>query len=91
MSERLPQGEELPESSKGIKEELLETLIQEDQPDYPWNPGEPEAEAYFAQLEQEFSLLDDLDAEEIDTKAATFYAKLHQHWDATNGHKPDED
>ena len=90
MSERLPKGKEVPES-KGIKEEILETLTQEDQPDYPWSPGESDAEAYFAQLEQEFSLLDDLDAKEIDTKAAAFYSKLHQYWDSKNGHKPNED
>lgn len=84
MSERLPQGQELPESLPSIPEALLAALTEEVEPDYPGNPGSPEAEAYFAALEAEFSLLDGLNPSEIDSQAESFLSFLHESWESVN-------
>ena len=72
-----------PDSLNSMKEELLTALIEEEEPIYPWNPGDPEAEAYFAEIEQEVSLFEGLTAEEIDAQAENFLAQLHQSWTVT--------
>ncbi|OKH24828.1 hypothetical protein NIES593_06320 [Hydrococcus rivularis NIES-593] len=61
--------------------EFLEVLLQ-DEACYLWNPAEPETEAYFERLEQNFSLLDSLDSEEIAPQAEKFYDCLHQCWES---------
>lgn len=60
--------------------ELLETLLLPDQA-YPWNPAEPESEAYFAALEQEFAL-EDWPADELAAQAQAFYTQLDGLWPA---------
>lgn len=63
--------------------ELLEVLLQEEAP-YPWNPADPETEAYFTELEQSFSLLDSGESDAVASEAETFFSHLHQCW-ATSG------
>jgi hypothetical protein len=62
--------------------EFLEVLLQEEGC-YLWNPTDPETEAYFERLEQNFSLIDSLDLEEITPQAERFYSCLHQCWEST--------
>ncbi|MGK7877420.1 MAG: hypothetical protein AB4426_30205 [Xenococcaceae cyanobacterium] len=71
--------EESQEALNKFSEEFLEALLQEEAI-YPWNPAEPEAEAYFAELEQNFSLADWSDSEEIAPRAETLFSHLHQCW-----------
>jgi hypothetical protein len=60
--------------------ELLEALLQSEDDFYPWNPAEPEAEAYFAQLESEFSLDEWQEDEEIIQASQALFNRLHQCW-----------
>ncbi|MBW4494987.1 MAG: hypothetical protein KME26_18270 [Oscillatoria princeps RMCB-10] len=60
--------------------ELLETLLLADQA-YPWNPAEPESEAFFAALEEEFAL-EDWPADELAAQAQAFYTQLEGLWPA---------
>lgn len=46
---------------------------------YPWNPAAPESEAFFNELEQDFSL-DDWQAEEVSARANAFFGKVNQLW-----------
>jgi hypothetical protein len=50
---------------------------------YPWNPAEPEAESFFNELEQGFSL-DDWQEEEVSTRASDFFARVNQLWSAAS-------
>lgn len=59
--------------------DLLEILLLEDEPPYVWNPGEPESEAYLAELEQAFRL-DDWSEPEIMTRSHSFLNQLNQLW-----------
>ncbi|WP_017721314.1 hypothetical protein [Kamptonema formosum] len=60
--------------------ELLETLLLADQA-YPWNPAEPQSEAFFAALEQEFAL-EDWPGNELAAQAQAFYTQLEGLWPA---------
>lgn len=60
-------------------DELLELLVDQEE-SYPWNPQDPETEAYFNDLENNFCLTEDLDTEEIESNAQTLFACLHQSW-----------
>lgn len=46
---------------------------------YPWNPCDPEAESFYANLEQA-SFLDGLQESEIATRANGFFAQIEQQW-----------
>lgn len=59
--------------------ELLEVITKEGTP-YPWDPAEPEAEAYFAELEQGFPLGEWLNSEEVAARAETLFSQLHDCW-----------
>ena len=59
--------------------ELLDAIFQEEDI-YPWNPTAPEAEAYFADSERDFSLTNSLDSTEIESLAETFFSHLNQCW-----------
>jgi hypothetical protein len=63
-----------------IQGELLEALLQPQEDCYPWNPAEPEAEAYFAELERGFFLSDWQEEEEMKSASQAFFNKLHQCW-----------
>lgn len=60
------------------QEELLEVLLQSDEDCYPWYPAEPEAQAYFAQLEAQFSLDHCQQEEEIAADSHALFNRLHQ-------------
>lgn len=60
--------------------ELLEALLGQDETVYPWNPGDPEAEAYFADLELEFDL-DQWTDEEINGRSQTLFAHIDKCWE----------
>jgi hypothetical protein len=80
MNDRLlrhPKSEDL---FNNYSEEFLEVLLDEETC-YPWNPADPENEAYFEQLEQNFSPLDCLAPEELNDRSERFFASLHQCWD----------
>lgn len=59
--------------------ELLEALLQPEETVYPWNPVDPEAEAYFADLELEFDL-DDWTDEEITRRSQRLFAHVDECW-----------
>jgi hypothetical protein len=46
---------------------------------YPWNPAEPEAEAYYAAQEEDFNM-DDWSAAELQESSASFFTKLEACW-----------
>ncbi len=60
--------------------ELLEALMAHDGA-YPWDPTDPEAEAYFIEQEQKNPLLQDWSEEEISTQAQTFFSQVEQIWE----------
>ncbi|MEH1971361.1 MULTISPECIES: hypothetical protein [unclassified Nostoc] len=59
--------------------ELLEALLEPDDANYPWNPGDDESEAYFQELEQQFGMQDLLD-EELMKRSQDFYSHLDTLW-----------
>lgn len=64
----------------GLQGELLEALLQPEGDFYPWNPAEPEAEVYFAEVERGFILSDWQEEEEIKNAAGALFKQLHQCW-----------
>lgn len=62
-----------------VQDELLDLLLEEDLACYPWNPTDPEAEAYFAELEENCNL-EDWSDEEIKTRSENFFASLNACW-----------
>ncbi|MFW6359585.1 MAG: hypothetical protein ACOC0N_10305 [Chroococcales cyanobacterium] len=59
--------------------ELLEAILAQESV-YPWNPADPEVEAYFATLEEEFCLWDNTE-EGITLEAENFFDQLHSCWE----------
>jgi len=59
--------------------ELLEALISPDDSTYPWNPADPESEAYFVEQEQQFLMQELLD-EELEVRSQAFYSQLDTLW-----------
>jgi hypothetical protein len=59
--------------------DFLEAILQEECP-YPWNPADPETEAYFDRLEQQFSCLDSSDSDELISQSEALFTQLHQCW-----------
>jgi hypothetical protein len=72
--------EDREDALSGTQGELLELLLQSEQDCYPWNPADPEAEAYFAELEREFLLSDWQEEEEIENASQALFDRLHQCW-----------
>ncbi len=70
------------ETLSDVQGDLLEILLQSEQDIYPWNPAEPEAEAYFSELEHEFTLDDWREDEMSACKAQAFFTQLHQSWNS---------
>ncbi|MFP4103131.1 hypothetical protein [Coleofasciculus sp.] len=60
--------------------ELLEALWQTEDDCYPWNPAEPEAQDYLADLEAGFSLDACQTEAEIASGSQTLFNRLHQCW-----------
>ena len=63
-----------------VQGELLEALLHSEEEYYPWNPADPEAEVYFAQLESEFILDQWQEPEEIAQASQTLFNQLNQCW-----------
>ncbi|MDZ8089000.1 MAG: hypothetical protein RMY16_26140 [Nostoc sp. DedQUE12b] len=59
--------------------ELLEALLEPEDANYPWNPGDDESEAYFQELEHQFGIQDLLD-EELMRRSQDFYGHLDTLW-----------
>jgi hypothetical protein len=67
------------DSRSGAEAELAEAILGHETV-YPWNPRDPEAEAYFADLELEFNL-DEWTDEEIDQRSQTLFAQIDKFWE----------
>lgn len=62
--------------------ELLEALLADDDPIYPWNRADQESEAYFASGEQQFPL-EDWSESEITARSEAFFSQIEQIWSET--------
>jgi hypothetical protein len=73
-------------SWKGTEPLTEDMFVVEENPNlkapYPWNPTDPETEAFFTELEHDFSL-DDWQADEISNRANAFFSKVNQLWSTT--------
>ncbi len=59
--------------------ELLEALLEPEDANYPWNPGDEESEVYFQELEQQFGM-EDLQGVELMRRSQDFYSHLDTLW-----------
>jgi hypothetical protein len=73
--------EEREESLIGLQGELLEALLLSEEEVYPWNPAEPEAETFFAELERGFLLDCFQEEEEVNIASQALFERLHKCWD----------
>lgn len=65
---------------ENLQEDLLKALLDLDQDEnYPWNPLDPETDDYFAAIENEFALIEEVD-DTLEQKATTFFSQLDQQW-----------
>lgn len=80
MSSQPMQYKNCEDALSSVQGELLEALLQSEDDFYPWNPAEPEAEDYFAQLEREFLLESWQEVEEITQASQALFNQLHQRW-----------
>jgi hypothetical protein len=64
-----------------LQGELIDAILQSETNDcYPWNPADPEAEAYFSEIEQEFLFSSLYEDEELAQASQSFFAQLHHCW-----------
>lgn len=82
MSSQPMQYKNREDAVSSVQGELLEALLQPEEDFYPWNPTEPEAEAYFAELEREFLLDQWLEQEEITQASESLFNHFHQLWNS---------
>lgn len=80
MSIKPIQYEDREDTLRQVQGELLEALLQPEEDFYPWNPADPEAEGYFAELERGFLLDDWQQEEEIKSASQGLFNQLHQCW-----------
>ncbi|HAC63708.1 MAG TPA: hypothetical protein DCF68_09260 [Cyanothece sp. UBA12306] len=71
------------QSRQSLQEELLELLLDEEEV-YPWDPTSLEAEAYFSEIEAEFSLIDALDEAEMTNQADLLFSNIGRCWSSVN-------
>ena len=83
MASQFIQYEDCEKDLSSTQGELLEALLQPDEDFYPWNPAEPEAEAYFAELERGFLLSDWQEEEEMKSASQALFNQLHKCWAPT--------
>jgi hypothetical protein len=62
--------------------DLLQTLFAEENP-YPWNPTQPESEAYLTELETEFELSNCLTNTEVTQRSAALFTQVEKLYTAT--------
>ena len=84
MSSQPMQYKNCEDALSSVQGELLEALLQAEDDFYPWNPAEPEAEAYFAQLEREFLIEQWQEVEEITQASQALFNQLHQCFSSSN-------
>ncbi|MEW6495939.1 MAG: hypothetical protein AB1589_25975 [Cyanobacteriota bacterium] len=82
MSSQPMQYKNREDAVSSVQGELLEALLQPEADFYPWNPNEPEAEAYFAEIEREFLLDQWLEQEEITQASHSLFNHFHQLWNS---------
>lgn len=71
---------EFSEAISQTQAELLDLLLSSDEDSqYPWHPSDPEAEEFFAQLENEFNLEEWSEAE-ISEKSEKLFARINECW-----------
>jgi hypothetical protein len=80
MSGQPMQYKNCEDALNSVQGELLEALLQAEEDFYPWNPAEPEAEAYFAELERGFLLEQWQEVEDITQASQVLFNQLHQCW-----------
>jgi hypothetical protein len=80
MSGQPMQYKNCEDALNSVQGELLEALLQAEEDFYPWNPAEPEAEAYFAELERGFLLEQWQEVEEITQASQALFNQMHQCW-----------
>jgi hypothetical protein len=80
MSGQPMQYKNCEDALNSVQGELLEALLQAEEDFYPWNPAEPEAEAYFAELERGFLLEQWQEVEDITQASQALFNQLHQCW-----------
>ncbi|NER95675.1 MAG: hypothetical protein F6J86_17865 [Symploca sp. SIO1B1] len=80
MSSQPTQYQDYEDALTQTQLELLDALLQVQDEHYPWNPAELEAQNYFEELEQGFSLEPWQDEEEIAGASQEFFEQLHQCW-----------
>lgn len=83
-----PHSEDVNYELSQMQMELLEALLEPEDASYPWNPADPESEAYFAERERD-CVLEDWSQDEIAARSQTFFTKLDQLWSASTLAKPD--
>ncbi|HEY9669730.1 MAG TPA: hypothetical protein V6C91_23150 [Coleofasciculaceae cyanobacterium] len=83
MSSQPMQYQNCEDAVSSVQGELLEALLQSEDDFYPWNPAEPEAEAFFAELEREYLLDRWQEPEEIAQASQALFNKLHQCWESS--------
>ncbi|MUG99444.1 hypothetical protein F7734_47015 [Scytonema sp. UIC 10036] len=62
-----------------VELELLQTLLEDDDAAYPWNPCDEQSDDYYFQLEQQFQMEDVLN-EELAMRSKSFYNKIDTLW-----------
>ena len=80
MTSQFIQHEDCEKFLSSVQGELLEALLQPEEDFYPWNPAEPEAEAYFAERERGFCLSDWQEEEAIHSASQALLYQLQECW-----------
>ena len=79
MADEFSRSEGIDRESSQVEMDLLEALLEPEDAPYPWNPAEPESEAYFVEREQEL-LQSGWSEEEIAVPATDFLTTLDSLW-----------
>ncbi len=75
MANKWIYSQRVEDSFSPVQAELLEALLQPEEALYPWNPADPDTEAYFAEMENEFEL-EDWSDEEIMARSQKLFAGI---------------
>ena len=81
MADRTTNPQHFQKSQTQAELELLEAIVQTDIP-YPWNPAQSDAEAYFTDLEEEFSVSDWLSDADLTQNSQILFSQLDRLWSA---------
>jgi hypothetical protein len=63
----------------GLESELIGCLLADSTTNYPWNPADPEAAAYYIESDSNFSF-DDWSDDEISQKSQSFFTQIQSCW-----------